>query len=147
MSELFVHVDAFTDHAFGGNPAAVFLLDRERDAAWMQRMARETNLPATAFVRGIKPNTFELRWFTAKGELELCGHGTLASAHALCREGGYSPDQAIQFDTRGGRLVARLEHQWLTLDFPAEPPRETDPPPALLEALGVRAVEVARNRL
>src|SRR5215207_1067541 len=104
MAELFTHVDAFSNRTFGGNPAGVFLLDHERDTAWMQAMARETNLPATAFVRELGSDAMELRWFTSKDELELCGHGTLASAHALWREGGLSPSQSIRFNTRGGQL-------------------------------------------
>lgn len=147
MTEQIIHVDAFTDSAFGGNPAAVFLLEKDRDTKWMQAMARETSLPATAFVRAIDSSEFQLRWFTAKGELELCGHGTLASAHALWREGGYHRDQPIHFSTLGGRLTARLDGAWITLDFPAELAQAADAPSTLLEALGVRALEVARNRL
>lgn len=147
MSELLIHVDAFTDHAFGGNPAAVLILDHERDVDWMQAMARETNLPATAFVCETGLGIFELRWFTVKDELVLCGHGTLASAHALWREGGFSSTQSIRFETRGGQLTARLDEDWITLDFPVEPAEPVEPPRALLEALGVKAVEVARNRL
>ena len=82
-------VDAFSDVAFGGNPAAVCLLDR---AARRRRACspspsssasprRPTSRPPTT-----RP-TFGLRWFSPATEIDLCGHATLASAHAL-REGG-----------------------------------------------------------
>jgi len=77
-----VHVDAFTDRPFAGNPAAVVLLPGPADAAWMQAVADELQLPATAFVAPLADG-FQLRWFTATSELALCGHGTLASAHVL----------------------------------------------------------------
>ena len=76
------HVDAFTERPFAGNPAAVCLLDAARPERWMQEVAAEMNLSETAFVRPIDDG-FELRWFTPKIEVALCGHATLASAHVL----------------------------------------------------------------
>src|SRR6185295_943239 len=66
-------VDAFTTRPFAGNPAAVFLLDREADAGWMQSVAGEMNLSETAFVAHMADG-FGLRWFTPKVEVDLCGH-------------------------------------------------------------------------
>jgi len=77
-----LQVDAFTDRPFSGNPAAVCLLDDERDSQWMQAVAAEMNLSETAFVRPLADG-FELRWFTPAVEVDLCGHATLASAHVL----------------------------------------------------------------
>src|SRR5947208_247736 len=86
-------IDAFTDQPFRGNPAAVCLLDRERDAEWMQHVAAEMNLSETAFLlrQAARPEPsqsegergWSLRWFTPAVEVDLCGHATLASAHAL----------------------------------------------------------------
>ena len=76
------HVDAFTDQLFGGNPAAVCLLNTPRDAAWMQAVAAEMNLSETAFVQQAGSD-YELRWFTPTTEVNLCGHATLAAAHVL----------------------------------------------------------------
>jgi len=77
-----VHVDAFTAVPFSGSPAAVCILPAARDEGWMQHVAREMNLAETAFlVRS--PDGFDLRWFTPTTEVPLCGHATLASAHAL----------------------------------------------------------------
>ena len=80
-----LQIDAFTDHPFGGNPAAVCLLAAAAEESWMQDVAAEMNLSETAFVRP-DGDDFELRWFTPKIEVELCGHATLASAHALWSE-------------------------------------------------------------
>jgi PhzF family phenazine biosynthesis protein len=126
-------IDAFTGQAFRGNPAAVCLLDAERDAAWMQSVAAEMNLSETAFVvpRG---DDFSLRWFTPAVEVALCGHATLASAHALREERGLD---AARFHTKSGVLTATRNGDWIELDFPATPPRPTEPPQGLLDSLGV----------
>ncbi|MEL6705134.1 MAG: PhzF family phenazine biosynthesis isomerase, partial [Bacteroidota bacterium] len=73
-------VDAFTDAPFGGNPAAVCLLDAPVETEWMQRVAMEMNLSETAFLRAGPSSAFELRWFTPTTEVDLCGHATLATA-------------------------------------------------------------------
>ena len=127
------HVDAFTGQAFRGNPAAVCLLDAERDAAWMQSVAAEMNLSETAFVvpRG---DDFSLRWFTPAVEVALCGHATLASAHALWEERRL---EKARFHTKSGALTAARNGDWIELDFPATPARPTDPPEGLLDSLGV----------
>src|SRR5215475_10474051 len=81
-----VQVDAFTSRCFGGNPAAVCLLETRRDDAWLQAVAREMNLSETAFLWR-RDDGFDLRWFTPTTEVRLCGHATLASAHALWDDG------------------------------------------------------------
>jgi PhzF family phenazine biosynthesis protein len=129
------HIDAFTDRPFAGNPAAVCLLDNERDAAWMQAVAAEMNLSETAFVRRLEDG-FELRWFTPAIEVDLCGHATLASAHAIWTTGGASADEPIRFHTRSGMLTASREGELIELDFPATPVAPCDPPEGLLEAIG-----------
>src|SRR5436190_4293623 len=85
-----VHVDAFTDTPFRGNPAAVCVLQSPRPAAWMQDVAREMNLPETAFVEP-GADGFGLRWFTPAVEVDLCGHATLASAHVLWETARLAP--------------------------------------------------------
>ena len=75
------HVDAFAEEPFEGNPAAVCLLGDKRSESWMQAVASEMNLSATAFVRQVD-QAYELRWFTPAAEIALCGHGTLAAAQA-----------------------------------------------------------------
>src|SRR5689334_22168590 len=97
-------IDAFTNQPFGGNPAAVCWLEREADSAWMQSVAAEMNLAETAFVRRLGDG-FELRWFTPTVEVDLCGHATLASAHALWTNGYMPAQEKIPFHTRSGVLT------------------------------------------
>ncbi len=87
MSVRITQVDAFTDKPFAGNPAAVCVLDAPREAAWMQSVALEMNLSETAFLVRRDDGAFDLRWFTPKVEVDLCGHATLASAHVLWQDG------------------------------------------------------------
>jgi PhzF family phenazine biosynthesis protein len=134
-------VDAFTDRAFAGNPAAVIRLDdrdpdRLPDEAWCQRMAAEINTPATGFVLpadGVDAD-FRLRWFTPSVELELCGHATLASSHCLFDDGVPGP---IRFATRSGVFTVRQDPSGaVVLDFPAQPAKRIEPPDRLVDALG-----------
>jgi PhzF family phenazine biosynthesis protein len=139
-------VDAFTDEPFGGNPAAVCMLDAPRDERWMLAVAAEMNLSETAFVVAAERG-FSLRWFTPKVEVELCGHATLATAHVLWETAACSPDSPIRFATASGVLectVDRDETVWM--DFPALPSEEIAEPDGLAAALGARPVRVARNR-
>jgi PhzF family phenazine biosynthesis protein len=129
-------VDAFTNRPFAGNPAAVCVLDAPRDDAWMQAVAAEMNLSETAFVRPLE-NGFELRWFTPKVEVDLCGHATLASAFTLYKMGIVDAEEKIEFQTRSGILTAVRRGKFIQLDFPAVPVKPCEPPQDLLEALNV----------
>ena len=146
MAQRIIQVDAFSDQPFRGNPAAVCVLERERDEPWMRDVAREMNLSETAFLwreRG----AWRLRWFTPVAEVDLCGHATLAAAHVLWEE-DYLPAAAeAQFDTRSGRLTGRRDGDWIELDFPRTPATPAAAAAGLLEALGAAApVAVARSR-
>lgn len=139
-------IDAFTAQAFGGNPAAVCLVDRWPDDAWMQRLAAELKHSETAFLRP-EGEQFALRWFTPAVEVDLCGHATLASACVLWHTARAPRDEPIRFSTRSGILTARLAGDGqIGLDFPLDRQRETPPPPGLLDALGVAARYVGRGR-
>ena len=144
MTNPIVQVDAFASGAFRGNPAAVCLLAAAADEEWMRRVARETNMPATAFVHATGGG-FALRWFTTAGELELCGHGTLATSHVLWETGRVKHDEPARFETRGGSLTATRSGGWIELDFPAKPDETIAPPPELLGALKVGATYVGRS--
>jgi PhzF family phenazine biosynthesis protein len=140
-----LQIDAFTDRPFAGNPAAVCLLDRPADAPWMQAVAREMNLSETAFVHP-DAGGFGLRWFTPAVEVELCGHATLATAHALWETGRLQRAAVARFATLSGTLTASWREGWIELDFPALPPQAADPVPGLAEALGVRPLWTGRSR-
>jgi PhzF family phenazine biosynthesis protein len=152
--ELF-HIDAFTDRPFAGNPAAVCLIDGELDSSWAQHVAAEMNLSETAFVSPAAGelarsavNGFNLRWFTPKAEVELCGHATLASAHVLWEAGRLAHDTASVFHTRSGALTCTRDSAGLiSMDFPARIATPCEPPAGLIDALRASAVFVGNNRM
>lgn len=139
MPILLWHVDAFSERPFGGNPAAVCLLDGPAEAAWMQHLAQEMNLSETAFLLR-QGEGFSLRWFTPTVEVDLCGHATLASAHALWEQGLVDGGATIRFQTRSGELTAGRRDGLIWLDFPSRPAKEAPVPQAVLAALGVRPI-------
>lgn len=139
------HVDAFTEEAFSGNPAAVCPLTGPADEDWMQQVAHEMSLSETAFLHP-EGDGFRLRWFTPKVEVDLCGHATLAAAHLLWEMGMADPEQPIRFHSRSGTLSAVFEKQWIWLDFPAEPPHTVAAPYELERALGIKPRYVGKNR-
>ena len=140
-----LQIDAFTSQAFRGNPAAVCLLDATREERWMQDVAAEMNLSETAFLLRREDGDYSLRWFTPAVEVALCGHATLASAHALYEEHGLT---SARFHTKSGLLAAeRVSDKLIELDFPATPEQRSDAPKGLLESLGIAApLYVGRNK-
>lgn len=140
------HVDAFTDRIFSGNPAGVCILSSPVTEEWMQNVAGEMNLSETAFL--IKQDDgFNLRWFTPKKEVDLCGHATLASAHILYETGITDKAKEIRFFTKSGVLRASKKDDFIELDFPLEEDKETDAPHGLTEGLKVKPVYVGKNRM
>lgn len=139
-------VDSFTERPYGGNPAAVLVLDETPPDEWMAAVARETNLSDTGFViREELPDAdFRLRWFTPTVEIGLCGHATLASAHCLFEDGVRGP---IRFATRSGVLtVTQQPDGSLAMDFPAWPATEVDDARAVVaDALGAPVEWVGRT--
>lgn len=124
---VFYQIDAFTKNKFGGNPAAVTLLPSEQQPAynstWMQQIANEFNLSETAFLEVTGNNIFNLRWFTPQIEVDLCGHATLASAHALWQHYDFSTKKTLFFNTKSGQLSANYneENGKINMLFPATP--------------------------
>ncbi|MFP4482441.1 MAG: PhzF family phenazine biosynthesis protein, partial [Thermovirgaceae bacterium] len=139
-------VDAFTDRPFGGNPAAVCLMETTREDGWMLKVAQEMNLSETAFCLPLHEG-YNLRWFTPATEVDLCGHATLATAHVLWETGLLETSQSARFKTRSGLLTARLDGSWILMDFPADFPQTCKAPPGMLDALGIeRPVAMTRGR-
>jgi PhzF family phenazine biosynthesis protein len=136
-------VDAFASAPFRGNPACVVEpFGAWPDAGWMQALAQENNQAETAFLLKTADSArFGLRWFTPALEVPLCGHATLASAHVLLAELGLEAE-AITFDTLSGPLIVSRTDQGYAMDFPSSPPKRTDIPAGLTEALGVEPSEV-----
>ena len=137
-------IDAFAARLFEGNPAAVCPLNAWLDDAVMQAIAAENNLAETAFFVPSAPDAAELRWFTPRAEVDLCGHATLASAHVWFEHlGRAGPD--VTFHTRSGALrVQRAEHG-LRMDFPEVATVPCEAPAALVAGLGGHPEHVLRG--
>ncbi len=138
-------VDAFTERLFGGNPAAVCLIDAWLPEDLMQRIAAENNLAETAFIvpagRG-----YDIRWFTPAVEVDLCGHATLASAHVLFNYVGHKDPEIVFSSKLSGLLKVRRDGDMFTLDFPADIFEKVATPPGLSAALGIEPMETYRGK-
>lgn len=134
-------VDAFTSMLFGGNPAAVCLLEQWLEDQLLQDIAAENNLSETAFL--VRNDCgFDLRWFTPVTEVALCGHATLASAQVLFTRRRW-PEETIRFRTRrSGELLVRRRDDLLEMDFPALPSQPLTPPTVLGKAIPAQALAV-----
>ena len=110
-------VDAFTDKVFGGNPAAVCVMDAWLPDELMMNITRENNLSETAFTVKEGEN-YRLRWFTPGGEIDLCGHATLGTAFVIMNHVEPNAD-SVSFDTLSGRLTVKRIGDLYEMDFPA----------------------------
>ncbi len=133
-------VDAFASRRFEGNPAAVCPLKEWLSDDLMQSIAAENNLSETAFFVPAQSG-FHLRWFTPVAEVDFCGHATLASGHVLFDALDYEK-QSVVFETRSGEMTVERSGKLYVMNFPAQPPKPSSPPKALIEALGAKPTEV-----
>lgn len=137
-------IDAFQNGPFTGNPAAVVPVEAWPDDSILQAIAGQNNLSETAYLvdRGAE---IELRWFTPSQEIDLCGHATLASAHALFAE-LEDARQELRFQTRSGELIVARDGDGYRMDFPAAPPTTQPVAPEVarsaLESIGQDSGEV-----
>lgn len=137
-------VDAFADKVFEGNPAAVCVLERWPGEALMQQITRENNLSETAFaVR--EGDAYRLRWFTPGGEIDLCGHATLATAYVITHFVEPAA-QTVEFQTKSGRLTVARKGELFEMDFPSYQLKPLPVTQEITQALGVRPAEVWRAR-
>ncbi|WP_020409367.1 PhzF family phenazine biosynthesis protein [Hahella ganghwensis] len=130
----FYQVDAFTSEVFSGNPAGICPLDDWLPDRTLISIAAENCLSETAFYVP-RTNGFDLRWFTPESEVDLCGHATLATAYILYYKEGFK-GQRVQFHTRSGLLEVTPHKNGYAMLLPSRKGEITEPPPALLEALG-----------
>ena len=137
-------VDAFTDKIFGGNPACVVPLEEWLPHDLLLMIAQENAVAETAyFVK--KKDKFHLRWFTPETEMDLCGHATLAAAHAI-KEILKIPGGNIIFESLSGELEVIAKDGKYTLNFPSRMPEKTSLPPLLKKSLNVQPIEVLKAR-
>jgi PhzF family phenazine biosynthesis protein len=139
MEYQYMVIDAFSIRPFRGNPAAVVLMTGDLSDEIFQSIAAEFNLGATAFIQPFADGQFGLRWFTPTREIPLCGHATLASAHALWQWSAAPKDGLIRFVTRhSGELTCqRMNDGRIAMDFPATRPEVAPLPPMASDVLAV----------
>ena len=137
-------VDAFTDTVFKGNPAAVCLLDEWLSDNTLQNIAKENNLSETAFT--VKKNGYyDLRWFTPGGEIDLCGHATLATAFILFKFIEVDVER-LTFTTQSGELLVSKKDDYYELNFPSYAMHQVVVTSEMEEAIGVRPLEAWLGR-
>lgn len=137
-------VDAFTDRVFGGNPAAVLVLDDWLPDDMMLAITQENNLAETAFVKARADGTWDLRWFAPAHEVDFCGHATLATAHVLLTKTGAAAP--LVFHTRVGELRVSPVPQGYRLDLPCLPPEPMGAlPPEIAGIFAKPPVHIFRN--
>lgn len=138
-------VDAFTDRIFGGNPAAVCVLEQALPEELMQSIAIENCLSETAYAVKTEGGIYQLRWFTPGGEIDLCGHATLATAFVILNF--YEPQRSdVAFLTQSGRLTVRRRDNRYELDFPAYGLEPVEVTQAMTDALGATPIAVYLGR-
>lgn len=146
MNLTLYQIDSFTDTLFGGNPAAVCLLDAWLPEKVLQQIAAENFLPETAFiVSSPEEGQYSIRWFTPEIEMDLCGHATLAAAHVIFWHLGATSDKVI-FSSASGELAVTRQGDLLTLDFPSRMPVATVLPKIIAEGMGLQPLEVLKAR-
>lgn len=140
----FYQIDAFTSEQFKGNPAGVCPLEGWIEDELMQNIAAENNLSETAFFVK-KDNEYELRWFTPKGEVDLCGHATLATAYVIFNY--FNKDlNNITFNTKSGILEVTKKGSLLAMLFPSRKGKKCYIPEELVKGLGKIPKEVYKSR-
>lgn len=144
--DIFV-VDAFTQHQFKGNSAAVIPVEDWLEPSLMQSIATENNLSETAFIKKQANNRYEIRWFSPLTEIDFCGHATLASAYIIFNH--LSVQGEIKFVTQevGSLWVNQLVDGRIEMSFPNQQPEVVEEVPSqLLEGLSRKPVQVLKNR-
>ena len=137
-------VDAFTEHMFRGNPAGVCIVDKPLDVLTMQNIAAENNLSETAFITA-KGDGFDLRWFTPEGEIDLCGHATLASGFVISNYINKNMN-AVKFNTLSGMLEVTKRGDLFEMDFPIRKPQPIQPTSLMEQAIGCPVSAACQSR-
>ena len=137
-------IDAFTDKTFGGNPACVVPLNDWLPDETLLEITKENAVAETAFFVD-KGDKIHLRWFTPEIEMDLCGHGTLATAHCLKSILNYPKDRII-FETLSGNLIVSVENDLYSLDLPSRMPIISELPEIIRKSLNIQPKEVLKSR-
>jgi PhzF family phenazine biosynthesis protein len=135
-------VDSFTNQKFKGNPAAVCIVESDLDNTTMQSIAAEIGFSETAFIQQVKDNSHNIRFFTPKIEIPLCGHATLASSKIIFDTTSYDHIKFINCDNV--ELLIKKVDQQIQMQFPVYDTEEVEVPQNMLAALGISAIKNKR---
>ena len=140
-------VDAFTEKIFGGNPAAVCVVENFPLEELMQNIARENNLSETAFAVKEK-NFYRLRWFTPAAEVDFCGHATLATAFVILTQLEKNLP-TVEFETLSGKFFVERKGKFFEMNFPAYEPKKIPVTDEMCAAVNAKVLEayLARDLL
>lgn len=140
-------IDAFTQNVFSGNPAAICVLENENVSdELMQSIAIEHNLSETAFIFAKSDKTYNIRWFTPKQEIDLCGHATLASAFVVMNFLNSKSDFVDFYTRKAGILKVKKDDKIYKMDFPKFPLTQIEVTSTMSEAVGQRVVEAYKGQ-
>jgi len=138
-------VDAFAEVVFEGNPAAVIITDKALDDELMLQIAIENNLSETAYIVPMSDSSYDLRWFTPGGEVDLCGHATLASAYVLDKH-SKSLGPFVFHTLSGDLIVNKVDVNKYLMDFPSDHAVEVDLNMDIIDALGQEPSEIYKGK-
>lgn len=130
-------LDAFASGEHLGNPAAVVSLAAFPETDELQATAHRIGVPTTAFVVNTEPGAYDVRWFTPHARLNLCGHATIAATRHLLSLPENAGRSELSFNAGDVGLMAQAHGDRIALELPTASLEEADPPPGLLEALGI----------
>jgi PhzF family phenazine biosynthesis protein len=141
----YFEVAAFSEDVFGGNVAAVQVLDYWLDDHLLQLLAEQNKQTETAFIVSVD-NIYEIRWFTPVYEINLCGHATLASAYILREVFNITQNPIIFKCKKFGILKVFHEKNLYTLEFPTLRGKKVDIPKNCKHAFGFDPLEAYQSR-
>src|SRR5207248_3023286 len=153
MNYPFHIVDVFTSTPFGGNQLAVLPDAAGISNEGMQKIAREFNFGETAFVLPKnEPNTYRVRIFTPRTELDFAGHPSVGTACALGmkQHGRLGDPIRLILEENVGPVIVDVDrrnggfHGTLTLSGKIEAPTGAPSPTDLAAVLSVEAAEVSQ---
>ncbi|WP_330960920.1 PhzF family phenazine biosynthesis protein [Photobacterium sp. 53610] len=101
-------VNSFTANGTGGNPAGVVLHADKLSYGEKLEIAQAVGYSETAFVSQDEEADFELSFFTVTGEVDFCGHATLAAFSTMYQKGIVTEGRYVQ-RTKAGLLPVTIE--------------------------------------
>ena len=142
----YFHIDAFTNEFFKGNSAGVVIYqDDELIDSTKQALASEFNHSETAFLSINSTSGISLQWFTPLREVDLCGHATIAAAHALWESNIQSITSPVLFNTKSGQVSAIFKNNKIELDFPQLKVSACSENDIVNKGLGIKPIYTGKN--